>query len=145
MSRKRLKPFSFDATFVDQSGKKSKKTFSLTAASKPHDPRRNDKTEIVKPFSFEDFGDSGSGLSSYEKRQITNIQNWEKVRRQLFDAYVEGLFIPNDTSCVYCLQKAATLRCQYCGPKQYFCLDCANILHSARNSFHVLEKWKVSF
>ncbi|KXJ24435.1 hypothetical protein AC249_AIPGENE22621 [Exaiptasia diaphana] len=145
MSRKRLKPFSFDATFVDKSGKKSKKTFSLTAEPKLPTGRRNEKlaTEIVQPFSFEELDISGSGLSSYEKRQISNIQKWDNIRTQLFDAYVEGCCIPTDTTCVYCLQNPATLRCQYCGPKQYFCFDCANILHSARNNFHVLEKWKI--
>ncbi|XP_027035703.1 uncharacterized protein LOC113664303, partial [Pocillopora damicornis] len=89
-----------------------------------------------------EFSESGSGLSSYEKRHIANIQKWDNIRRQLFDSYVEECCFLTDTTCVYCLQEPATLRCQYCGPKQYFCLECANILHSVRNHFHVLEKWK---
>ena len=72
MSRKRLKPFSFDATFVDKSGKKSRKTFSLTAESTLRTPRtcsvENEQPEIVEPFSFDEFSENGSGLSSYEKR-----------------------------------------------------------------------------
>ncbi|RMX52982.1 hypothetical protein pdam_00025094, partial [Pocillopora damicornis] len=89
----------------------------------------NEQPEIVEPFSFEEFSESGSGLSSYEKRHIANIQKWDNIRRQLFDSYVEECCFLTDTTCVYCLQEPATLRCQYCGPKQYFCLECANILH----------------
>lgn len=130
----------------DKSGKKSRKTFSLTAESTLRTQRtcsvENEQPEIVEPFSFEEFSESGSGLSSYEKRHIANIQKWDNIRRQLFDSYVEECCFPTDTTCVYCLQEPATLRCQYCGPKQYFCLECANILHSVRNHFHVLEKWK---
>ncbi|PFX12541.1 Slit-like 3 protein [Stylophora pistillata] len=142
---KALKP-DMDFAKEEKSGKKLRKTYSLTAESKLRAPRTgsvdNDQPEIVEPFSFEEFRESGSGLSSYEKRHIANIQKWDNIRRQLYDSYMEECCFPTDTTCVYCLQEPATLRCQYGGPKQYFCLECGNILHSARNHLHVFEKWK---
>ena len=78
-----------------------------------------------------------------KKRKIVNMSNWEKVRNALLIASIENSSFPNDFNCVACDAEEATTRCEYCGPRQYLCLKCAQEIHKNRNQFHVLEQWKV--
>jgi hypothetical protein len=78
-----------------------------------------------------------------KKRKIAYISNWEKVRDSLLTARIENACFPEESNCIVCKAEVATMRCEYCGPRQYFCLKCAQEIHAERNKFHVLEQWQV--
>jgi len=81
--------------------------------------------------------------STAQRRICNSVVNWEKVRDKLFMAAVEEESLPEKAVCVVCKQRESTVRCRYCGPRQFFCSTCAHDLHAERNQFHVLEQWKV--
>ena len=89
--------------------------------------------------------DNGAEDSITRKHNISNFCNWEKIRPILLKArFEDGSFPINDASmCSVCMNKQACVRCQYCGPRQFFCEECALAFHETRNQFHVMEKWMV--
>ncbi|XP_022779368.1 uncharacterized protein LOC111320900 [Stylophora pistillata] len=83
-------------------------------------------------------------LSNQQQNRVLSIStNWEKVRENLLNSYIEEQHLPDNINCVNCQESIATTRCEYCGPRQYFCVECARALHVNRNKFHVLEQWKM--
>ena len=81
--------------------------------------------------------------STAQRRNYNSVVNWEKMRDKLFMAAVEEESLPEKAVCVVCKQRESTVRCRYCGPRQFFCSTCVHDLHAERNQFHVLEQWKV--
>jgi hypothetical protein len=77
------------------------------------------------------------------RRKVSNASNWEKIREAMLQARIDIEDFQEDTCCVVCVESLETIRCQYCGLKQYFCHVCAENIHANRNQFHVLEQWKV--
>ena len=82
-------------------------------------------------------------------RNISSVYNWEKVSGKLLEATVEEEGMAESGICVVCKEREPFLRCHYCGPRQFFCSNCARDLHARdlhanRNQFHVLEQWKIS-
>ena len=90
-----------------------------------------------------DLGNQPS-TSLQQNRVLSTSGNWEKVREKLLNSHIEEQQLPDNVICINCQQGIATTRCEYCGPRQYFCVGCARALHGSRNKFHVLEQWKVS-
>lgn len=83
--------------------------------------------------------------SAAYRRNINSRCNWEKIRLMLIKARLEDYSFPENAMCGVCAndQAEACIRCQYCGPKQFFCETCALKVHEIRNQFHVMEKWMV--
>ena len=86
----------------------------------------------------------GEEDSANTKRNISLFCNWEKLRPRILSAFLQENCLNDDQICVACLVQPASIRCPYCGPRQYFCETCAYSLHENRNQFHVMEKWTVS-
>ena len=91
----------------------------------------------------EDDDVSPPSATLHEKRVLNISENWGKVPDNMLSSYIEEQHLPENSQSVNCFDNATT-RCEYCGPRQYFCLDCAKSLHAKRNRLHVLETWKVS-
>jgi hypothetical protein len=89
--------------------------------------------------------DNSAEESTTHKRNISNFCNWEKIRPMLLKASFEDASFPTNDApmCSVCMNKQACVRCQYCGPRQFFCEECALAFHETRNQFHVMEKWMV--
>ena len=81
--------------------------------------------------------------SAAHRRSYSSVFNWEKIRQKLLATAVAEECLPEKCLCVLCKERESTVRCRYCGPKQFFCCTCAHDLHAERNQFHVLEQWKV--
>ena len=90
------------------------------------------------------FSPDEAQLSAAHRTKLTSIVNWEKIRDKLFTTAVGEETLPEKCVCVVCKQRESSMRCRYCGPRQFFCSTCAHDLHAERNQFHVLEQWKVS-
>ena len=83
-------------------------------------------------------------LSKHHLRRVKEYNSWEDIRKGLLQARIEEEAFSCETiKCVECLESLAICRCQDCGPRQMFCLDCAKQLHEKRNYFHSLEIFKV--
>ena len=87
---------------------------------------------------------ASNSLKKASVRNVSSMYNWEKVGGKLPEATVEEEGMPESGVGVVCKEREAFLRCHYCGPRQFFCSNCAQDLHADRNQFHVLEQWKVS-
>ena len=81
--------------------------------------------------------------TDYELESKASVAGWERVRNGMLRAVTEAACLPLAQSCISC-EKAASLRCQQCGPLAYFCPDCFDQYHHKVNIFHVAEKWEVS-
>ncbi|XP_028414296.1 uncharacterized protein LOC114537451 [Dendronephthya gigantea] len=79
--------------------------------------------------------------SATQRRNVSNYLNWEKIRPQLLKAKFEDAILPSGVMCGVCSQNEANIRCKYCGPRQFFCENCAIEQHESRNKFHVMDKW----
>ncbi|XP_028416029.1 uncharacterized protein LOC114539593 [Dendronephthya gigantea] len=107
-------------------------------------------------FSSEDFNDNVDTfdkthkatypfLSKHHQRRIKENNSWNAIRQSLLEARLEEEAFDSDTErCVACQKNHACCRCLECGPRQYFCLDCAKSTHEYRNYFHQLEIFKDS-
>ena len=89
-------------------------------------------------------GDEKECITS-KKRKINSLSNWKKIRDGLLKARVENASFREGSNCVACKAVVAIMRCEYCGPKQYFCSTCARDIHVERNKYHVLEQWQVLY
>ena len=146
---KRIKPASFKAKFLDRRGlRKQEISFSLdrtrvsavsASESRPDSPAIND---IPVPDDVVSAADLHS-VSAHENRRIQEQVKWNEWREQLVNSAIEEFSIAESTSCVWCNLTTAVVRCTYCGPHSFFCMECAKLLHSRSNMFHVLELWKV--
>lgn len=149
MKRSHLKPFSFRATLIDKKGKKVTKDYQLSTSKKTKFPRLeredNSRPEEESTSSFITFEAEplNVGLTNHEKRQLNLTQKWTDIREDVLKAYSKVSHIPGGQECVVCRQVEAVLRCEHCGPRQYYCLACGHAMHENRNYFHVLELWKV--
>ena len=93
---------------------------------------------------FEHICDDDKEDSSHARRSINSFANWERLRPHFLRATVEELCIPEGTNCCVCLVEMATIRCTYCGPRQFFSQSCAYTLHETRNQLRVMEQWTVN-
>ena len=93
---------------------------------------------------FEHICDDDKEDSSHARRSINSFANWERLRLHLVRATVEELCISEGTNCCVCLVEMATIRCTYCGPRQFFSQSCAYTLHETRNQLRVMEQWTVN-
>ena len=109
-------------------------------------PKSNAQLDLLLDEPFELEGNSCDRMcddSANTQRNISAFCNWEKLRPQLLTSHLEQSYLRDSESCIVCLKESATIRCTYCGPRQYFCQSCANSQHERRNQFHVMEKWEV--
>lgn len=84
-----------------------------------------------------------SGLSKYHLRRVKEYSSWEAIRESLLQTRVEEEAFSCATVCIECATNIAVCRCVECGPRQFFCHDCAKLVHEKRHYFHVLETYKV--
>ena len=92
----------------------------------------------VPMFSSDEFQQSAAHRRSYSL-----VFNWEKICEKLLVRVVAEESLPEKCLCVFSKERELTVRCWYCGLKQFFCSTCTHDLHVERNQFHVLEQWKV--
>ena len=148
---KRFRPVTLTAKFIDRRGSRreeiplSLNVGTARASACPPasvQPETHDVLDRVVQVDFIDEGETP--VTAHEERRISEIKKWSSLREVLVNVAVEESCLPPDTLCVYCLQNPAVARCVYCGPRQFFCLDCSRELHRERNVFHVLQLWKVN-
>ena len=148
------------------SGKKSRtrksefpSTASPSSSANPHEVNHYDETQQIltnsnqteDPFDpsdpeHSDYNYQPSGTSgckqSYDARQERSTEHWERIRDDIFKAFMKSSLPPSNWKCVECGSDGA-IRCQSCGPFVFYCHECAVRLHKSTNIFHLLEIWKV--
>ena len=146
---RRLKPVSLNVKNIGRDGKETTVSIPLKVdfGRQPEKTMEENNKEIDSPeeqdVPLHDLENQPS-TSQQQNRVLSTSGNWEKVREKLLNSYIEEQQLPDNVICVNCQEVIATTRCEYCGPRQYFCVGCAQALHGSRNKFHVLEQWKVS-
>ena len=145
---KRFKPASLKATFVDRRGSR-RQDISLSldrhtssgAAEIGNNSAESSVSSIHTVHSLhisEDADVSGDfqehSVSAHENRRIQEQLKWGELRDRLVDLAVENSYLPDAMVCVCCHKNNAMLRCTYCGPQAFLCLDCAKSLHSTINT-----------
>ena len=107
-----------------------------------------DDTVDDLPVPVFDDAENQPQPSTYERRRIKEAENWGSLQDVLVEACIETSAMPPNQRCVACLEDGKSnrskIRCQDCGPNQFFCHECAEKLHTTRNLFHVVEVWKVT-
>ena len=143
---KKFKPVSVKAIVRGRTGKTVIHTpltvSSNTAGSQPNQGSSS-LLEAVDDPDIPVFSPDEAQHSEAHRRNYSSVANWEKIRDKLLTTAVGEETLPEKYVCAVCKQREATVRCRYCGPRQFFCLICAHDLHVKRNQFHVLEQWKV--
>ena len=81
--------------------------------------------------------------SHHELQSIASVKGWEKLRKGMLSAAVEGCAMPIGQVCILCSEQAV-VRCQECGPLIHYCLSCFYKQHEKANFFHIAEKWEVN-
>jgi hypothetical protein len=148
---RRLKPAVLKVKNIGRDGKTSIVSIPLrvdtqTRSSQLSIPVVGENENVAEqdvPLCEDDDLSATPSATAHEKRVLNISENWGKVQDSMLSSYIEERHLPENSQCVNCFDNART-RCEYCGPRQYFCLDCAKSLHAKRNKFHVLEIWKVS-
>ena len=113
-----------------------------TSAKNLEVPRPDEHVDVADEDGIFEPNFAGEDSASHH-RNISNFCNWEKIRSMLIKAYIEDNSLGDNAMCCVCGNEEACIRCQYCGPRQYFCDTCALTVHEHRNQFHVMEKWMV--
>lgn len=110
-----------------------------------HQAQSPDTNELDDSFEESD-GHNGNftTASVSERRKIAASSNWGKIRDVLLTARIEESSFPEESNCVVCRNNVASIRCENCGPRQYFCMKSTQEIHEKRNKFHVLEQWQVN-
>ncbi|PFX16013.1 hypothetical protein AWC38_SpisGene19737 [Stylophora pistillata] len=144
---RRLKPVFLDVKNIGRDGKKTTVSIPLRVdlGKQPHksteENSQDTNSSVEQDVPLDDL--DKQELSTQQQNRVLSISaNWEKVREKLLNSYIEEQHLPDKINCVNCQKSIATTRCEYCGPRQYFCVECARALHVNRNKFHVLEQWK---
>lgn len=151
---KRFKPVSVKTIVLGREGKSvihtplavntnaSRKEYTSTSANQPTSSSPPESADIIDDHDVPVFSPEAQHSESY-RRNLNSVLNWDKVRDQLLNANVEEEAMPASSLCSLCKEQEPSLRCQYCGPRQFFCSKCAHDLHAERNQFHIMELWKV--
>jgi len=82
----------------------------------------------------EDIDRHGS-TRSHRARQLHLAEGWSSVRDSILDGMVPQAALPPDLAGHLCGEGASVPYSQ-CGPHAYFCLLCAEQLHTRINLFH---------
>ena len=78
----------------------------------------------------------------YEVETKASIAGWESIRKMVQVTVTEMEALPLLEICLRC-PAPATMRCQQCGSRSYYCQPCFLHNHTKVNIFHVAEIWKV--
>ena len=153
VNMKRLKRAKVSITVVD-GGRKRKKSVPLKNVVRT--PRTGTSTstssqscgDIDVDTAMFDDQDQRPRSSKDQFRKNNLFVNWQNIASDLTSSYFDGCHLPLNSKCVVCAEKSmdvmATVRCFECGPKQFYCMDCAQMIHEKRHHFHVMDVWKVS-
>ena len=119
-----------------------------TTSSEPRSPVIEDNLEEPScdpdcSYEVEINSEKPSGLSKHHLRRVKEYNSWEGIRESLLQTRVEEEAFSCETVCIECNTNYAVCRCVECGPRQFFCHDCAKLVHEKRNYFHLLETYKV--
>ena len=78
----------------------------------------------------------------YEVETKASIAGWESIRKMVQVTVTEMEALPLLEICLRC-PAPATMRCQQCVSRSYYCQPCFLHNHTKVNIFHVAEIWKV--
>ena len=144
---KKFKPVSVKTIVLGRTGKSVVHTpLAVNPASSQPSEGSSSLSEATRELDDHDapvFSSNDTYESAAHRRNYSSVVNWEKIREQLFTTAVGEEGLPEKCVCVLCKERESTVRCRYCGPRQFFCYSCADHLHLERNQFHILEQWKV--
>ena len=81
--------------------------------------------------------------TAHEKRKLKAAKAWEFSRALIFQCAVECSALPK-VLCQYCNKANSSVYCKQCGPRVYYCVECAVKLHTTKYVLHSPQLWKVS-
>jgi len=147
---KRFKPVTLKAKFIDRKGSRNIKiplnlnVGSARSRSAPANLANSASSDVSLSDRVDQVIFQEDTVSSHEIRRIRELKKWSGLRELLVNVAVEESCLLPGTICMHCQQTEATVRCNDCGPRQFFCLECSKSLHKTRNIFHILQLWTVS-
>ena len=99
---------------------------------------------IYEPLNLEsDIAESNGQQSAHEKRKRKAAMAWEFSRPLIFRCAVECSALPK-ALCQHCNKANSSVYCKQCGPRVYYCVECAVKLHTTKYVLHSPQLWKVS-
>lgn len=130
---KKFKPVSMKTIVLGRTGKTVIHTplavSSNTAGSQPNQGSSS-LLEAVDDLDIPVISPDEVQRSEFHQRNYSSVANWEKIRDKLLTTAVREETLPEKYVCAVCKQREATVRCRYCGPRQFFCSTCAHDLHA---------------
>ena len=100
---------------------------------------------VDEPFNVEGAtADSRSRQqTAHQKRKLQAAKAWESSRASIFRCAVECSSMPKGF-CQHCNKVNSLVCCKQCGPRVYYCVECAVKLHTTMYVLHSPQLWKVS-
>jgi len=96
--------------------------------------------------SFNAEGDTAKStngkLTAHQKRKLQAAKAWESSRASIFRCAVEYSTLPK-VFCQHCNKVNSSVCCKQCGPRVYYCVECAVKLHTTMYVLHSPQLWKV--
>ena len=91
---------------------------------------------------YESVDRQNGSIRSYVDREKKLAEGWSSVRDKIFRSMMEQAALPLNSLCHLCGEEAVVL-CSQCGPYTYYCVSCAEQLHTKINIFHTPLCWQV--
>ena len=90
-----------------------------------------------------DIVENNGQQTAHEKRKLKAAKAWEFSRVLIFRCAVECSALPK-VLCQHCSKANSSVYCKQCGPRVYYCVECAVKLHTTKYVLHSPQLWKVS-
>ena len=101
---------------------------------------------VIATASFNAEGDTAEStngkLTAHQKRKLQAAKAWESSRASIFWCAVEYSTLPK-VFCQHCNKVNSSVCCKQCGPRVYYCVECAVKLHTTMYMLHSPQLWKV--
>ena len=88
-----------------------------------------------------DVAENGGQQTAHEKRKLKAAKTWELSQASIFRCAVECSSALPKVLCQHCNKATSSVYCKQCGPRVYYCVECAVNLHTTK---YAPQLWKVS-
>lgn len=151
----KMKKLKLSLTTITEDGKTVTEPLPLVSphfkptSGESHGPSHTQQEQAVDfhvntQNAFLDVGDLQAG-------RLRTGNPWKEVRAKLREAYYTSRVPQIPVGCSECgvMLENNFVKCEDCGPREYFCFRCCMKIHDGkmcqRNLFHKPKQWKVSF
>ena len=91
-----------------------------------------------------DVAENGGQQTAHEKRKLKAAKTWELSQASIVRCAVECSSALPKVLCQHCNKTTSSVYCKQCGPRVYYCVECAVNLRTTKYVLHSPQLWKVS-